>query len=635
MQGPSSSNATLPENINFDHGSASNDSGIESQMPWSSIQTSVQNRLPEYRMPSNETNTQYMHHVRREGPNVEWNVGEASSSSSQHLGDPNERKMEHTWTIGPRATNLALEERQFEQSNILSLDNIDVISNVNQNAHGLRTSSSNALPQDLNMISGFVDPEDDDCQVVERPSSSISIGPSNEQMQSSGNPSDSFGLPSTRSGYTMDEREDGRRMSCKRKALEVNPGQSSGVGSSNFLQNDGRSQWHTMPSAHVAVSNTIRPTSTENDVVVNNGSEPNPRLRLGVGAAASATPFSLTSSGNPESSRRNLRLRINGLYQQEPLPSNPFSTEADAGNVGNVDVSSSRYSSRLLRNQLFDMIPPPTVENASLHVPPVRRHHQSRWSGASSRSSRSSAAVPEDRTPFGESSSRHIPRSISEHPMFVPASEMGNSSQNPTNWNFHSGSNSNAASSSRAGASTGLNPSAPSWSHRSYPQYPRRLSEMVRRSLLSNAGAEAGGQNSNNHGVRLGSSTLPQEMVLPTGPDNHGNRVLSSRSAYLDRHLDGAFGVPYSLRTLAAAGEGRGSIMSEVFHICTYFYHLHLDFALASIFIDVAPGVCEYPCFTEFYVLGSLLECFTTYLLVEILDESFLIILHDLLSIMD
>lgn len=85
---------------------------------------------------------------------------------------------------------------------------------------------------------------------------------------------------------------------------------------------------------------------------------------------------------------------------------------------------------------------------------------------------------------------------------------------------------------------------------------------MVRRSLLSNAGAEAGGQNSNNHGVRLG-STLPQEMVLPTGPDNHGNRVLSSRSAYLDRHLDGAFGVPYSLRTLAAAGEGRGSIMSE------------------------------------------------------------------------
>lgn len=595
MQGPSSSVTTLPENINFDHGSSSNDSGIESQMPWSTIPASVQNRLPEYRMPSNETNSQYLQHVRREGPNVEWNIGEASSSSSQHIGDPNERKMEHAWSFGPRATNLALEERRLEQSNILSLDNVDVISNVNQNTHGLHASSSNALPQDLNMISGFVDSEDDDCQVVERPSSYISIGPSNEQMHSIANPSGSFGgLPSTRSGYAMDEREDGRRISCKRKALEVNAGPSSGAGSSNFLQNDGRSQWRTMPSAHVAVGNSTMPIPTENEVVVNNGSEPNPRLRLGVGAAASATPFSLTSSGNPESSRRNLRLRINGLYQQDPLPSNPFLPEADVGNVENRDVSSSRYSSRLLRNQLFDMTPPPTVENASLHVPPVRRHHQSRWSGASSRSSRSSAAASEDRSPFGESSSRHIPRSISEHPMFVPASEMGNSPQNPTSWNFHSGNNSNAASSSRAGPSTGLNPAAPSWSHRSYPQYPRRLSEIVRRSLLLNAGAEAGGQNSNNHGVRLGSSTLPPEMVLPPGPDSHANRVLSSRSAYLDRHLDGAFGVPYSLRTLAAAGEGRGSIMSEVFHVLLSFSLKPLIYLayLLLFFLDCFSHIC-------------------------------------------
>ncbi|XP_057794456.1 probable E3 ubiquitin-protein ligase RHG1A isoform X2 [Salvia miltiorrhiza] len=587
MQGPSSSVSTLPENISFDHGSASGDSTIESQMPWTSMQTTVQNRLPDYRMSSSsETNNQYLQHVRREGPSVEWSVGETSSSSSQRLGDQNERKMEHTWTFGPR-TNLALEERQYEQSDILSLDNIDVNSHGSQSAHGafgLRTSSSNALPQDLNMISGFVDSEDDDCQVVERPSSYISIGPSNEQMQAPGTSSDSFSMPPGRGGYVMDEREDrpgcsmdGRRMSCKRKALEVHTGQSSGVGSSSCFQHDERSQWHTMPAAHVAVSNTSMPMSTDNDAVVHNGSEPaNPRLRLGVGAAGSAPPFSLTSSGNAESSRRNFRLRVNGLYQQESLPNNPFSTETD---VGNVDVSSSRYSSRLLRNHLFDMSPAPTVENATLnsqpalHVPPVRRHHQSRWSGASSsRSSRSSAAaaaaaaVSEDRMPFGEPSSRHIPRSISEHPMFVPASEMGNSSQNPTNWNFPGGNNSmagNAASSSRAGTSTGLNASAPSWSHRNHLQYPRRLSEIVRRSLLPSAGAEAGGQ-SGNHAARSGSSALPQEMVLPSGSDSHGHRALNSRSAYLDRHLDGAFGVPYSLRTLAAAGEGRGSIMSEI-----------------------------------------------------------------------
>ncbi|KAH6800370.1 hypothetical protein C2S52_000834 [Perilla frutescens var. hirtella] len=580
MQGPSSSVSTLPENINFDHGSASGDSGIEAQIPWSNMQTSVQNRLPEFRMPSSEPNSQYLQHVMREGPNAEWNVGE-TSSASQHLGDQNERKMEHTWTFGPRA-NLALDERQYEQSNILSMDNVDANSNGSQNIHGsfgLRTSNSNALPQDLNMISGFVDSEDDECQVVERPSPYMSIGSSNGQMRSTGSSTDSFGMPSGRGGYVMDEREDrpgcsldGRRMSCKRKALEVHTGQSSGVGSSNCFQNDERSQWHTMPAAHVAVSNTSMPMSTVNDVNVNNGSEPaNPRLRLGVGGAGSASPFSLTSSGNADSSqRRNLRLRFNGLYQQDPLPNNQFSNETD---VGNVDIPSSRYSSRLLRNHLFDMSPAPAIENVSLHsqsvlhVPPVRRHLQSRWSGtSSSRSSRSSAsAVPEDRMPFGEPSSRHIPRSISEHPMFAPASEMGNSSQNPTNWNLPGGNNSmvgNAASSSRAGASTGLNASAPTWSHRSYPQYPRRLSEIVRRSLLSTAGAEAGGQSSN-HAVRSGSSALPQEMVLPSGSDSHGHRVLNSRSAYLDRHLDGAYGMPYSLRTLAAAGEGRGSIMSE------------------------------------------------------------------------
>ncbi|KAG6400307.1 hypothetical protein SASPL_137133 [Salvia splendens] len=583
MQGPSSSVSTLPENISFDHGSGSGDATIESQMPWTSMQTTVQSRIPDYRMQSSDTNNQYLQHVSLEGPNVEWSVGEASSSSSQRLGDQNERKMEHAWAFAPRS-NLALEERQYEQSDILSLDNVNVNSHGSQSAHGpfgMRASSSNALPQDLNMI---VDSEDDDCQVVERPSSYISMGPSNGQMQAPGTSSGSFAMPSGRGGYMMDGREDrpgcsmdGRRMSYKRKALEMQTGQSSGVGSSNCFQHDERSQWHSMSAAHAAAVNNVNiPIPIDNDVVVNNGSEPaNPRLRLGVGAAGSVTPFSLTSSGNAESSRRNLRLRINGLYQQQQdtLPSNLFSTETDAGNV---DASSSRYSSRLLCNHLFDMSPATAVESATLnsqptlHLPPVRRHHQSRWSGASSsRSSRSpiaaAAAVSEDRMQFGESSSRHIPRSISEHPMFIPASEMGSSSQNPTNWNFPGANNSmaaNAASSSRAGTSTGLNAAPPSWSHRGHPQYPRRLSEIVRRSLLLNAGAEAAGQSSN-HAARSGSPALPQEMVLPSVSDGHGHRVLNSRSAYLDRYVDGAFGVPYSLRTLAAASEGRGNIMSE------------------------------------------------------------------------
>ncbi|KAK4381645.1 putative E3 ubiquitin-protein ligase RHG1A [Sesamum angolense] len=149
--------------------------------------------------------------------------------------------------------------------------------------------------------------------------------------------------------------------------------------------------------------------------------------------------------------------------------------------------------------------------------------------------------------------------------MFVPASEIGSSSQNPTTWNLAGGNNSiagNVASTSRAGPSAGANSSSPSWSHRTCPQYPRRLSEIVRRSLLSSAATEPGGQSSN-RAARSSSSAISQEIALPPGPDNHGHRASSSRSALLERHLDGAFGIPYSLRTLAAGSEGRSSIMSE------------------------------------------------------------------------
>ncbi|XP_011069666.1 probable E3 ubiquitin-protein ligase RHG1A isoform X2 [Sesamum indicum] len=581
MQGHRSSVSALPENLSFDHGSTSSDAGIDSQAPWNSMQTSAQNRLPEYRISSSENNVQYLQHVRPEGRNAEWSLGETSSSAAQHHGDQNERKTEHTWTYCSRA----LEEQQYEPPNNLSSDNVDVNLNGNQTINGsflLQHSSSNALPQDLNM--SFEDQEDDECQVVERPSGYISIGSSNEQMRSTGSSSDSFSMSSGCGGYVMEDSEDrpgcsldGRRMSCKRKALEVHGGQSSGVGGSNCFQNTERSQWHTVPAAQVASGSISMPMPTANDPVINNVSvQENPRLRLGVGGAASASPFSLTASGNAESSRRNFRLRIHGLHQEDPIPDNPFPTEA---HVGNVDVSSSRHSSRLvLRNRPFDLNPAPPVENGSLHgrsvhVPSVRRNHQSRWGGASSSrtSSSSASAIPDERNfpLYEEPRPRYIPRSISEHPMFLPASEIGSSSQNPTTWNLASGNNSvagNVASTSRAGPSTGANSSSPSWSHRSCPQYPRRLSEIVRRSLLSSAATEPGGQSSN-RAARSSSSAISQEIALPPGPDNHGHRASSSRSALLERHLDGAFGIPYSFRTLAAGGEGRSSIMSEIRHV--------------------------------------------------------------------
>ncbi|GFP83932.1 E3 ubiquitin-protein ligase mbr2 [Phtheirospermum japonicum] len=499
MQGHKSSMTTLPENLSFDHGSTSSDAGIDSQMPWNSIPTSTHNRLPE-------------------SLNAGWTLGETSSNAAHTQGENNsERKREHAWSVRSRSA-LALDEHRIEPSNIFTPDNIDVNANINQTP---------------NMLD-FVDHEDDACQIIERPDTFAPIRPSNEQIPSIGNSSYS---PSESGedgpGFSLD----GRRVSCKRKSLEVHAGQSSGAGSSNYFQHSERSN-----------------IPIENRPVTNNGPEQaNPRLRLGVGGTLLANPFSSTTRSTSETSRRNFRLRINGSRQQDHhhVPVNPFLPEVDPVNT---DTPSSQNPPGLvLRNHFFDLNPPPAAENRSLlHVPSARRNSQSRWAGGPSSSRMSNSSML-----YEESTPRNIPRSISEHPMFVPASEIGSSSQQPPNRNL-AVDNNNIGSSSRAGSDSGItNSSGPSWANQSRPQYSRRLSEIVRRSLLSTAGIESPGSQSSGQAVRLSSSQ-------GTGISS-GRHLSSSRSER--QHVDGAFGVPYSMRSLAAAGEGRTSMMSEIRHV--------------------------------------------------------------------
>ncbi|KAL8492033.1 hypothetical protein ACS0TY_023589 [Phlomoides rotata] len=515
MQGQRSKLTTLPENIGFDHGSTSNDAAIDS---WTSLQASAENRVPEYIISSSDTNSQNLHHG---GLNGEWSLGE---SSSQNQAD---RKREHTWSIRSRAA-LNLEQHR-ESSNILTLGTMDVDRRGNQKENGssiLQISGPDAISQDLNMCSEYRDSE-------EGPNAHIS---SNEKMPHTGSSSDAFGVPDYRPGCSLD----GQRVPCKRKALEVHIGQSSGAGSS---------------------SNVSMSTRAEHNLLFGGGPEPsNSGVRLGVGGAVSANPF----SSSAETYRRNLRLRLNGSHHLDHrISGTPISTEA---NVGNSHVPSTRHSSRLVfRNHLGDLQPTAAVENGSHYSQPVlshvRRNPQTRWNvGSSSRTSNSSASAISAEAEremnmmlYQESISGNNPRGISEHPVFAPASEMGSSPQQPTNWNLAGGSNS---------STSGLNSSSP-WSHRSYPQYPRRLSEIIRRSVLSAVGTESGGQSSND-AIRSSSLGISQEMALSSVSGNH---ISNSREALLERHLDGALGTPHSLRSLAATSEGRSSIMSEIRHV--------------------------------------------------------------------
>ncbi|KAL6527360.1 hypothetical protein OROGR_016450 [Orobanche gracilis] len=532
MQGHRSSLTTLSENLSFDHGSTPSEPTMDSQMSWNNIQTSTQNRLPGCIISSTATSTQYIHPAGHEGLNAEWTLGETSSTATHGHGENNEMKGERTWTICSRSS-LTLDGPQHEPSDILLSDNnTDVTANISQ-AASTYTSIGSSTEQTPPFIGG---------------SSAL---PSECVMEASDN-----GL-----GRSLE----GRRISCKRKSLEVHAGQSSNAERSN-------------------ISSTSTPI--ENGLVIDNGSFPaNPRLRLGVGGPPplGASPFSPVL----ESARRNFRLRINGSrYQDHHVTGDLFLPGPDPVNA---DIASSQSSpSLILRNHLFDLSPPPAVENWNLHgqsgllqVPSVPRTTQPRWGGTiSSRTSNSSIPGEMDHMLHEESTPRNIRRSILEHPMFVPTSEIGSLSQQPpTNWNLASSNNidntntninistnnnnnaGNVESSSRTGSGLWMNSSGPSWANRSRPQYSRRMSEIVRRSLLPTAGVEPfGGQNSS-QAVRVGSS----------GSGNHGRHLLNSRSALSERHVDGALGLPYSLRSLAAAGgggEGRTNLTSEVFLDC-------------------------------------------------------------------
>ncbi|KAL2520928.1 RING/U-box superfamily protein [Forsythia ovata] len=590
MQGQRSAVSTLPENICFDNGSASNDAGIDQQISWNNMQPSSQHLLPDYMIQSSDTNVSYLNHANQEENLSGWNSGGSSSNAAMsHVGQ-NERETERGWsslTSVRSGAAFTLEERRYEPSNILSLNNVDVNLNSIQPTNGyLQTTSPDSFPQDLNMSSGSLD-NDEDCQVVERPNAYKSVGSSDERMPSASSSSYPFGVPSGSGGYAMEENVgrpgcsvDGRRLSCKRKVLEGNVGQSSGSGSSNYFHHAESSLWHALPAPQHATSSVNMSTPTENNLSMNVQGQSNPRHGLGFGVNASATPLTSNATIIDESSRPNFRLRINGSPQQGSVPGHLFSTEVDVGDA-NALSSQAQHSSRLhVRNNAFDSRPASAAENGSFHVPSalmhvpyVRRNPQSRWNGSSSSriSSSSGSAIPGERDAvlYEEPPVRNVPRNLSEHPMFVPAIDARSSSQNPTNWGVAGGNTGIAGnvaatppSSSRSRVSSSIPPWVP---HRSSPQHPRRLSEIVRRSLLSSAGTESVGQSSNHALLRSGSSAAPQETTLSSGSGNHRHHLSNSRSAMLlERHLDGAFGAPYSLRTLAAAGEGRSRLVSEI-----------------------------------------------------------------------
>ncbi|KAA8528514.1 hypothetical protein F0562_035869 [Nyssa sinensis] len=591
MQGQRSAVGSLPDTLSFDHGSSSSNVGIDQQICWNNMRNSASNQLPDYVISSSDTTITYLNSTSQAGQSLSgWNLGEPSSiGSANQVSNNNERKIEHGWSSSTSAyagPGPVLEEQRCEPANILSLNNVSVNLGSNQIVNGplfLQSSRSDAIPQDLNISAGFGEHGVDDCQLTECPNVFNSGGSESVRISSASSSSDPLGVSSGRGGYLVEENDgrpgcslEGRRLSCKRKAFEGNVGQSSTGGSSSYFQRAESSAWHAVPPHYNACSSLSISTPSEHNVDISPLEQVNPGLGLGVGVAASESPLALNVVGSTEGSQRNFRVRINPSHQQDSVSTNVFST---GGAVAQSNFSSPHYSSRFpALNNSLELRSAPADNTSPLRqsviVNALRRNQQSsRWSGGpSSRPGNLSGSIISggvNAATHEESNSRSLPRNITEHPMFVPATELRNPIQNPTNWSLTGGNISiarNVASTSRSGPTSGVHPSsAPNWvPHRNPPQYPRRLSEFVRRSLLSSAVSESGGQSSNNSPLRSGSSASSHEMALSSGAGNQGHHLSHSRSAMLlERHLDGASGIPYSLRTLAAASEGRGRLVSE------------------------------------------------------------------------
>ncbi|XP_021723781.1 probable E3 ubiquitin-protein ligase RHG1A [Chenopodium quinoa] len=588
MQGQRSTIGSLPDSINFDYGSPSSNVGVDQQTCWNNLRNSAESRLSDYRISATSSDT-YMGGVSQDGRNFNrWNIGESSSTNPQVNYD--DRMTQRGWSPslnGSVDTALRLEEQRYEPTNFVSHTGVNLNLSNSQVVTGpsyVRTPDTESASQNRDLTDGNFHSVDD---CIDCPNLSKSIGFESKFHPSASSSSDPFASSSDGGGFLVEEDKgrpgcslDGRRLSCKRKTLEGNAGQSSTSGNC-FARAEG-GMWHAVPPRYDASSSVNVSISSESSPSINPPEQVNPRLGLGMGGGVPADSLRpLTVPGASESTQRNYRLRVNPSVQPDSLPNNSFSPTPGSSVARRPDSSSAHQPLRFVPITPLDLMSPNPPESSVPQSQPVisrvsalRRNMQShRWNGATNLqagSSSNSAPSGGDTVLPEDLNSRNLSRNIAEHPMFVPPVEPRNSSQTPTNWSLSSGAvgiSRNIPSSSRTGsASASHTTPGPSWASHRHPssQYSRRLSEYIRRSLLSAAGSDIAGQSSNSGQLHSGPSSS-QDGILSSSGGNQGHNQSHSRSAlWSERQGDGAVGIPYSLRALATAGEGRSRLVSEL-----------------------------------------------------------------------
>jgi hypothetical protein len=307
MQGQRGRIGSLPETLEIDHGSTSSNVPISQQLCWNNMG----NQIPDYILSPSDMNT-YLNSVNHERQMYSgWSLGEPSSSNSQNEIRCDEQKAELGWSSsesacprdGPR-----LEERSYEPPNTFSVDN------VNTNPLFLQSSNSDVLTQNLNINTAFVGNGGDNSQVMLCPNMHKSSGSENQWIPPAG-ASIHHALPSRSAGFLVEDNDgrsgcslEGRRVSCKRKAIEANVGQSSVSGSSSYFQRTD-SAWSTVPAPFNLTSSLGVSVPPE---------QVNPRLMLGATEVTSDNIPDLSGAGISHRNQIN-KILFPLLYSQQRM----------------------------------------------------------------------------------------------------------------------------------------------------------------------------------------------------------------------------------------------------------------------------------------------------------------------------
>lgn len=528
MQGERASLGYLSEALNFEHGSSSSNGVIDH---WENIHSLGDNDLQDYMIANSESNTSLTNSVYCEQQGLRrFSLGEASSSGMKdEASSHNEQRMETRCFDGRR-------------NEIIDLDPVFA-----------QPSGTNQPVQNVNLNAEYIEIHEDINTYRGRSGFLEANGPGTRVSQ----PGRSFEETSVGTGSSVE----GRRASCKRKALEGSIGQSSSGGYRDFQRGES-SSWN--PGSTV-----YRP---------GNGLNISSSLDNGPRGLVSGTVPNFPVSAIAESSSRNICVRSNPSDHQETVNPATFS----AGTVVRRPVPPSQLNlSRVLPadHHSLDLRPGQsfvfsrTPNATAVSIPPVSRTMLPpfQWTEGSLAGGTSNSTAPVERNlHLDETRSRSIPNTL-EIPMFA-APELGNFTRSQNSRNVTNGNLNIASSVSRTGSTTSVPPPPSSnlaWtSYQNSPHYQRRRterSELVRRSLLSSLAGDATNQRSGDHPT-LRSVAPPASsdgLVLQPGGDNSQmhNRAYSRAGPWFDRQGDSVVGIPHSLRALAAASRGRSRLM--------------------------------------------------------------------------